>query len=58
MPNGSRHMYMFDIANAKKNNPLDRIQALFERPRMPCGWKHVVENMPLQQAASASLQPK
>ena len=24
LPSGNRHVYMFDIANAKVNNPLDR----------------------------------
>ncbi len=51
LPNGGRHMYIFDIAAAKVNNPLDRFQALFERPRVPIGWKRVVENMPVAQAA-------
>ena len=51
LPNASRHLYMFDIANASVNNPLARLQALFERPRTPLGWKRVVENLPLQQAA-------
>lgn len=50
MPNGDRHVYMFDIANAKVNGTLDRIQALFERPRTPSGWKRVVENVPVAQA--------
>jgi TIGR03009 family protein len=52
MPNKSRHMYIFDIDKSSKNNPIDRIQALFERPRIPFGWKRVVENLPLQQAAA------
>ena len=51
LPNGSRHLYVFDIANASLNNPLARLQALFERPRTPLGWKRVVEDMPLEQAA-------
>jgi TIGR03009 family protein len=51
MPNGDRHVYKFDIANASVNSPLARLQALFERPRVPSGWKRIVEQMPLQQAA-------
>jgi TIGR03009 family protein len=52
LPNGSRHLYMFDLANATVNSPLARLQALFERPRTPLGWKRVVEDMPLEQAAA------
>jgi hypothetical protein len=55
-PSGNRHMYMFDIASAKVNSPLDRFQALFARPRTPGGWKRVVEQMPVEQAAQ-SVQP-
>ncbi len=51
MPNGSRHVYIFDTANASINNPLARIQAIFSRPSVPFGWKHVVESVPMQQAA-------
>jgi TIGR03009 family protein len=57
MPNKSRHMYIFDIQNSSTNNALDRIQALFERPRVPFGWKRVVENLPLQQAAAPQPAP-
>jgi TIGR03009 family protein len=53
-PSGNRHVYMFDIANAKVNNALDRFQALFARPRTPAGWKRVVEQMPVEQAAQPS----
>lgn len=58
MPNKSHHMYIFDIANASKNNLIDRIPGLFERPRIPFGWKRVVENLPLQQAAAPKPAPK
>jgi TIGR03009 family protein len=51
LPSGSRHLYIFDLANASINSPLARLQALFERPRVPLGWKRVVENMPIEQAA-------
>lgn len=51
LPNGSRQLYMFDLANASVNSTLAKLQALFERPRTPFGWKRVVENMPLEQAA-------
>jgi TIGR03009 family protein len=54
LPSGSRHLYMFDIANASVNNPLARLGALFERPRTPIGWKRVVENAPVEQAAQPS----
>ncbi|MEX2308048.1 MAG: TIGR03009 domain-containing protein [Pirellulales bacterium] len=56
MPNGSRHVYIFDIANASVNSTLARLQALFERPRTPVGWKRVVEDMPVAQAAQP-VQP-
>jgi TIGR03009 family protein len=53
-PSGNRHMYVFDVATAKVNSPLDRFQALFARPRTPAGWKRVVEQMPVEQAAQPS----
>jgi TIGR03009 family protein len=55
-PTGNRHVYMFDIENAKVNSALDRFQALFSRPRTPAGWKRVVEQMPVEQA-SQPIQP-
>jgi TIGR03009 family protein len=58
MPNRSHHTYIFDIKNASVNNPLARIQALFQRPSVPFGWKRVVENMPLQQAAEPKPAPR
>ena len=51
LPNGSRHVYVFDIANASINNPLARIQNWFQLPRLPSGWKRIVEQMPVAQAA-------
>ncbi len=51
LPNGSRQLYMFDLATASVNSPLAVLQGLFARPRTPFGWKRVVENMPLEQAA-------
>jgi len=58
MPNRSHHTYIFDIANSSKNSALDRLQALFERPSVPFGWKRVVENLPLQQAAQPKPAPR
>jgi len=59
MPNRSHHTYIFDIANSSKNNPLDRLQAVFDRPpSMPFGWKRVVENLPLQQASQPKPAPR
>jgi TIGR03009 family protein len=52
LPSGSRHLYMFDLANASVNSRLALLQSLFERPRTPLGWKRVVETIPLQQAAA------
>jgi TIGR03009 family protein len=51
MPDGSRHVYMFKIAEATVNNRLAIFDALFARPRVPFGWKHVVEQPPVAQAA-------
>jgi hypothetical protein len=58
MPNRSHHTYIFDIANSTKNGLVDRAQALFERPSVPFGWKRVVENLPLQQAAEPKAAPR
>jgi TIGR03009 family protein len=52
MPDGSRHVYMFKIEGATVNNPLINIQALFGRPPKPFGWKHVIEQPPVAQAAN------
>ena len=58
LPDKSRHVYKFDLANASINNPLARLGALFQRPRTPFGWKRVVEQMPLQQAAQPAQPPR
>ncbi|MCI0335182.1 MAG: hypothetical protein L0228_18390 [Planctomycetes bacterium] len=50
LPNGNKHVYMFDIANASVNNKFAIIQAMFARPRVPYGYKRVVEQMPVAQA--------
>ena len=46
LPNGDRHMYMFQIENATVNGNLQRIMAFFTAPRTPWGWKRVVEDIP------------
>ena len=46
LPNGDRHVYMFDIDNATVNGNLQRIMAYFSAPRTPWGWKRVVEDIP------------
>ena len=51
LPNGDRHVYMFDVANATVNGHLQRIMALFDAPRTPWGWKRVVEDVPPEQPA-------
>jgi TIGR03009 family protein len=56
MPNGSRHVYIFDLTNASVNSPLARLQALFARPRVPSGYKLVVENMPVAEAPQPGQQ--
>lgn len=58
LPDGSRHMYMFDLAQATVNGPFDRIRALFQSPRTPLGWKRVVESVSVQQAAQPAQPPR
>jgi TIGR03009 family protein len=58
MPDNSRHMYMFDIANAAVNSRLAIFATLFQRPRVWPGWKHVVEQAPMSQAAQPVPAPK
>jgi TIGR03009 family protein len=58
LPNGSRHVYVFNIANASINNPLARIQNWFQLPRLPGGWKRIVEQMPVEQAAQPVSPPR
>jgi TIGR03009 family protein len=58
MPNRSHHVYIFDLANAKRNGLIPLIQSLFERPSVPFGWKRVVEAAPLQQAAAPQPQAR
>jgi TIGR03009 family protein len=58
LPNGSRHVYMFDIKNASVNNKLAIIQALFDRPRVPFGYKRIVEQMPVAQAPQDEPQAR
>jgi hypothetical protein len=58
MPNRSHHVYIFHLENAKRNSPLALLQSLFERPSVPFGWKRVVENTPLEQAAAPQPQQR
>jgi len=46
LPDGSSHLYMFDVAGATVNGTLDRVKALFSRPPTPWGWTRVVEQPP------------
>jgi len=57
MPNGSHHMYHFDLETATKNAFWDKLPKLFAPLPIPAGWKRVVENMPLQQAAQPAPAP-
>jgi TIGR03009 family protein len=43
LPNRDKHLYTFDISNAKVNETLQRLMALFSAPRTPFGWQRVVE---------------
>lgn len=58
LPNGDRHMYTFNIASATINSPLQKLQALFQLPRLHPGWKHIVEQMPVEQAAQPGPAPR
>jgi len=50
LPNGSCHMYLFDLPNASVNGHIDRLMTLFQAPRTPFGWKRVVEDLPADPA--------
>jgi TIGR03009 family protein len=57
LPNGDWHVYVFNLQHASVNAPMDRIkQALFEKPSIPWGWKHVVEQVPVAQAPQEHAQ--
>jgi TIGR03009 family protein len=59
MPNGNHDVYIFDIDKADVNGLFNRVKAtIFSRPSIPKGWKHVVENMPMQQAAQPAAPPR
>ena len=58
MPDGSLHVYMFDIAKASVNDRFAVFKALFERPHVWPGWKHVVEQAPIAQAANPEQPPR
>jgi len=58
LPDNSIHRYLFDLPNATINSPLARLQSLFQRPRVPKGWKRVVEQVPVQQAAQPVEPPR
>lgn len=58
LPNGGRHLYIFDVAGASINSPLDRLQNMFQLPRLPLGWKRIVEPAAVQQAAQPVAQPR
>lgn len=58
-PNGSRDMYIFDLEKADINGLFNRMKAaVFTRPSLPSGWKRVVENAPLEQAAQPVPPPR
>jgi TIGR03009 family protein len=59
LPNGDRHLYFFDITNSQINNlRIPLLQALFERPRTPAGWKRVVEAMPVAEVPNEEEQKR
>lgn len=53
LPDGSKHVYMFRLADSSVNGHIDRLKDfLFERPITPLGWKRVVEEAPAQSPAA------
>jgi hypothetical protein len=60
MPNHDKHVYMFDLKSVKKNKMLDRLQqALFQKPSIPFGYKHVLDQTPVAQSDQpAQQQPR
>jgi TIGR03009 family protein len=58
MPNGSRHVYIFDKSSFGVNNLINRLEGFFTRPRPPGGWTLVVEKMQMQQAAQPVPVPR
>lgn len=56
LPDGSKHVYMFHLAEASVNGPIDRLKALFERPMTPPFWKRVVEDSPTQQLGAPATR--
>jgi TIGR03009 family protein len=59
MPNDDTHVYSFDIKNATVNGVFNRLQqAVFNRPHTPFGWKLVVQNPPVAQAAQPMPQTR
>jgi hypothetical protein len=58
LPDNSKHVYLFDVANATVNGRWEKLQQFFQRPRTPVGWKRVVEQPPIQQAAQPVQPPR
>jgi TIGR03009 family protein len=53
MPDKSRHVYMFKMADATVNSKTPAVlDRSFARPSIWSGWKHVVEQPPMAQAAN------
>ena len=55
MPNGDRHVYMFDVDKAAVNGLSQKIMALFQAPRTPWGWQKVVEELPIDPPAGPGV---
>jgi TIGR03009 family protein len=58
LPNGSSHLYLFNLKEATVNGRLDRLMAMFQAPRTPLGYKRVVEAMPADPAAPGQEQQR
>jgi TIGR03009 family protein len=56
LPNGDKHVYIFSVKSASVNSPFAILQGMFNRPSVPFGWKHIVEQMPQLPAAQAPNQ--
>jgi TIGR03009 family protein len=55
MPNRDQHVYMFNLKTAQANAVFDRLQqALFQKPSIPFGYKHVLEQTPVAESEQAA----
>ncbi|TWT88871.1 hypothetical protein Mal64_23590 [Pseudobythopirellula maris] len=59
MPDGSRTVYTFKLADASVNSRVTQIwNSLFQSPRTPYGWTRIVDQQPAAQAAQPQTAPR